>query len=245
MGPMVDILKDILGQLEVVLIRKNELDGITNPTDAHRLSSESTMDKRLSKARGMNEGDIQTSLKLLQKWIVSFAENDLGYVCDKLHGLAMDLVVRPRKEQEVRNKKKKKRRAAPLPSTGDDQENIDDYRSSCSNFFMLETLHLSMVAAVCRPRHLLSPSAAGSPVADSRSGGNASQTELSAATVLKAVPGKVIDYCFEHLDYRNSTAVKHAASLCLSVISEYQLATVVDLFSRKMSSLRGNEQFRE
>ena len=37
----------------------------------------------------------------------------------------------------------------------------------------------------------------------------------ASVKVLKNVPPKVIDCCFEHLDYRNSTAVKHAASALL------------------------------
>ena len=211
------ILRDILSQLEVILRRKNELEGIAMASNDTNHRDE----LRLDRAAQMDKNDIKQSLKLLQKWVVSFAENDLEFVCEKLHHLAMEYVVKPKREME--SKAKTKAKAVPLPGTGDELENVDQYRDETSGFYMLETLHLSMVTAVCR--------------ADSQ--------EENNVLVLKAVPNKVIAYCFDHLKYQNSVAVKHAASLCLSVISEYQLAQIVDLFTRKMGSLRGNDAVRE
>ena len=59
------------------------------------------------------------------------------------------------------------------------------------------------------------------------------------------IPHTVIEFCLDRLEYVHSTAVKHRASECLGILSQFHLRTLCDILLQKLGSLKKDTEVRE
>jgi hypothetical protein len=63
--------------------------------------------------------------------------------------------------------------------------------------------------------------------------------------LLENTPQKMLTFCFDHLHHTHSVPVRHAAALCIGVLSRFFLAKVEFLFTDRLKKLKKDKELRE
>ena len=107
---------------------------------------------------------------------------------------------------------------APMPRKADGPETVAEHRDDSPHFFLYDSLRKVLAAAA--------------------------ELEPSSAP-LRCVPESVLSSCFGRLGLGHPVAVRHAASLCVGLLSTAQLSAAVDHFLAGLAKLSTDREQRE
>lgn len=254
--PLSWVVRDGLGQLNVLIARKGQLEisetGI-KPT-ARSADLTALTPAGVGNPQALNEPDIKTAIKGLQQFLLTLVSvDDIAEVCQHLMTLA-------KQYESIDHNKVEASEAGKLgaPSSTDKKQTIDDTKDNSVTFLILDTMCLLLGGVLgldgasdkktpvfrlddrAPPAAPAAVNSAGSPTT---AVGPIVPADVKANGIANCQA--VIPFAFNYLHHIYSSAVRHAASRLLGILSITFLGQITGMFIDKFAQAKKDQAKRE